>query len=95
MSARLIRPTQPRVPLLASRLALGPDDPRELGPIWIGIEPLFPTGRGHLGIHLDPSANRDANSGTLGCVGLINRTDMFQLASLIEQRQVRELVVLD
>ena len=37
---------------------LGPADPRELGPIWIGIEPHFPTGRGHLGIHLDPSANR-------------------------------------
>ena len=93
--------TGTRAPLPAGRYSLGPveplgpDDPRELGPIWIGIEPLFPTGRGHLGIHLDPSANRDANSGTLGCVGLINRTDMFQLASLIEQHQVRELVVLD
>jgi len=74
---------------------LGPGDPRELGPIWIGIEPLFPTGRGHLGIHLDPSANRDANSGILGCVGLINRSDMFHLASLVEQRQVRDLVVLN
>ena len=93
--------TGTRAPLPAGRYSLGPveplgpGDPMELGPIWIGIEPLFPTGRGHLGIHLDPSANRDANSGTLGCVGLINRADMFHLASLIEQRQVRELVVLD
>ena len=93
--------TGTRAPLPAGRYRLGPveplgpGDPMELGPIWIGIEPLFPTGRGHLGIHLDPSANRDANSGTLGCVGLINRADMFHLASLIEQRQVRELVVLD
>ena len=93
--------TGTRAPLPAGRYSLGPveplgpGDPMELGPIWIGIEPLFPTGRGHLGIHLDPSANLDANSGTLGCVGLINRADMFHLASLIEQRQVRELVVLD
>ncbi|MDA0258646.1 MAG: hypothetical protein O2972_08175 [Cyanobacteria bacterium] len=93
--------TGTRAPLPAGRYSLGPveplgpGDPMELGPIWIGIEPLFPTGRGHLGIHLDPSANRNANSGTLGCVGLINRADMFHLASLIEQRQVRELVVLD
>ena len=93
--------TGTRAPLPAGRYSLGPveplgpGDPMELGPIWIGIEPLFPTGRGHLGIHLDRSANRDANSGTLGCVGLINRADMFHLASLIEQRQVRELVVLD
>ena len=67
----------------------------ELGPIWIGIEPLFPTGRGHLGIHLDPSANRNANSGTLGCVGLIRRSDMLKLADLIERRNVQALVVND
>ncbi|MBL6796513.1 MAG: L,D-transpeptidase [Synechococcus sp. BS307-5m-G34] len=72
---------------------LGPGDPAELGPIWIGIEPLFPTGRGHLGIHLDPSANRNANSGTLGCVGLVNRADMLQLAELIQRHQVTALVV--
>ena len=80
-----------RAPLPAGRYSLGPveplgpGDPRELGPIWIGIEPLFPNGRGHLGIHLDPSANRNANSGILGCVGLINRSDMFQLADLVER----------
>ena len=65
----------------------------ELGPIWIGIEPQFPTGRGHLGIHLDPSANRNANSGTLGCVGLIRWDDMQTLAGLVQRRNVRTLVV--
>ena len=74
---------------------LGPDDPAELGPIWIGLEPQFPTGRGHLGIHLDPSANRNANSGTLGCVGLIHRQGMEELASLVKTRKVRTLVVLE
>mgnify|MGYP001158379547 FL=1 len=90
-----------RAPLPAGRYSLGPveplgpQDPSELGPVWIGIEPLFRTGRGHLGIHLDPSANRNANSGTLGCVGLIRRSDMLKLADLIERRNVQALVVND
>ena len=75
--------------------ALGPQDPAELGSVWIGLEPRFPTGRGHLGIHLDPSANRNGNSGTLGCVGLIHSEEMLELASLIERRKVRKLVVLE
>nr|WP_255599774.1 hypothetical protein [Synechococcus sp. MU1643] len=88
-----------RAPLSAGRYRLGPmeplgpSDPRELGPIWIGIEPQFPTGRGHLGIHLDPSANRNANSGTLGRVGLICWDDMQTLAGLVQHRNVRTLVV--
>ena len=88
-----------RAPLPAGRYSLGPveplgpSDPRELGPIWIGIEPQFPTGRGHLGIHLDPSANRNANSGTLGCVGLIRWDDMQTLAGLVQRRNVRTLLV--
>ena len=72
---------------------LGPADPRELGPIWIGIEPQFPTGRGQLGIHLDPSANRNANSGTLGCVGLIRWDEMQTLEGLVQRRNVRALVL--
>ena len=90
-----------RAPLPAGRYSLGPveplgpQDPSELGPIWIGIQPLFRTGRGHLGIHLDPSANRNANSGTLGCVGLIRRGDMLKLAELIQRRNVQALVVND
>lgn len=74
---------------------LGPADPAELGPLWIGIEPRFATGRGHLGIHLDPSANRNTNSGTLGCIGLINPKAMAELATLIKKRQVRTLRVMN
>jgi hypothetical protein len=92
-------PSGTRAPLPAGRNSLGPveplgpADPSELGPIWIGIEPQFPTGRGYLGIHLDPSANRNANSGTLGCVGLIRWGDMQALAVLVQRRNVRTLVV--
>ena len=91
--------TGTRAPLPVGRYSLGPveqlgpEDPAELGPIWIGIEPQFPTGRGHLVIHLDPSANRNANSGTLGCVGLIHRNDMVQLADLVQRHNVKALLV--
>jgi hypothetical protein len=47
--------------------ALGRQAPRELGPIWISIEPEFSTRRRVLGIHLDPSAGRNWNSGAAGC----------------------------
>ena len=88
-----------RAPLPTGRYSLGPveplgpAEPRELGPISIGIEPQFPKGRGHLGIHLDPSASCNANSGTLGCVGLIRWDDMQTLAGLVQRRNVRTLVV--
>ena len=66
----------------------------ELGPVWISIEPTFTTGRRVLGIHQDPSAGlQNANSGTLGCIGLVNRTDMLELAQLIERSGTDRLEV--
>ena len=72
---------------------LGVNGPRELGPIWIGIEPQFPTGRRVLGIHLDPSAGRNWNSGTSGCIGLIRPHDMRTLAELVQRSGTATLVV--
>lgn len=72
---------------------LGRSGPRELGPIWIGIEPRFPTGRRVLGIHLDPSADRNWNSGTSGCIGLIRKGDMLTLAALVRRSGTSTLVV--
>ena len=72
---------------------LGVNGPRELGPIWIGIEPQFPTGRRVLGIHLDPSAGRNWNSGTSGCIGLIRPHDMRPLAELVQRSGTATLVV--
>jgi hypothetical protein len=49
-----------------------------------------------LGIHLDPSAGlQNANSGTLGCIGLVNRSDMLELAQLIERSGTRRLEVVN
>lgn len=72
---------------------LGRHGPRELGPIWIGIEPQFKTGRRVLGIHLDPSAGRNWNSGTAGCIGLIRSNDMHALAELVRRSGANTLVV--
>jgi hypothetical protein len=72
---------------------LGRHGPRELGPIWIGIKPQFKTGRRVLGIHLDPSAGRNWNSGTSGCVGLIRERDMHTLAELLRRSGTSTLVV--
>ena len=72
---------------------LGRNDPRELGPIWIGIEPQFETGRRVLGIHLDPSAGLNWNSGTGGCIGLVRSRDMFTLAELVRRSGTSTLVV--
>lgn len=72
---------------------LGRHDLKELGPIWIGIEPQFSTGRRVLGIHLDPSAGINWNSGTAGCIGLIRRSDMLTLAELVRRSGTRTLEV--
>ena len=89
-----------RAPLPVGRYSVGAVEPLtdgaypEIGPVWISIEPTFVTGRRVLGIHLDPSAGlRNANSGTLGCIGLVNRADMLELAQLIERSGADRLVV--
>ena len=91
-----------RAPLPVGRYSVGVVEPLndgaypELGPVWISIEPTFVTGRRVLGIHLDPSAGlRNANSGTLGCIGLVNRADMLELAQLIERSGTDRLEVRD
>ena len=88
-----------RAPLPAGHYTLGAVEPLaagaypELGPVWISIEPTFTTGRRVLGIHQDPSAGLNANSGTLGCIGLIRRSDVLELAQQVRQARIRELVV--
>ena len=41
------------------------------------------------------AANRDANSGTLGGIGLIHHHGMIKLAGLVKALKVRTLVVLE
>ena len=75
-----------KAPLPTGSYTLGPVEPLargaypELGPVWISIEPTFTTGRRVLGIHQDPSAGLNGNSGTLGCIGLIREHDLLELS---------------
>ena len=90
-----------KAPMPTGSYTLGPVEPLaqgaypELGPVWIGIEPTFTTGRRVLGIHQDPSAGLNGNSGTLGCIGLIRKHDLLELSQLIQVSDVRLLVVED
>jgi hypothetical protein len=61
---------------------------------WIGLEPLFNTGRSALGIHHDPSAGKGKESGTSGCIGLIRHEDVLELAGLVRQFRIQQLQVL-
>jgi hypothetical protein len=75
----------------------GPFPLPELGDIvFIDLQPQFATGRSELGIHLDPSYERDrAEDGTDGCVGLTTPQDIKTLTSLISQHNITTLNVLD
>ena len=90
-----------KAPLPTGSYTLGPVEPLargaypELGPVWISIEPTFTTGRRVLGIHQDPSAGLNGNSGTLGCIGLLREHDLLELSQLIKVSDVRLLVVED
>ncbi len=61
---------------------------------FLPISPLFSTGRSALGIHVDPSYNRDPKEdGTSGCIGLTNPADFKSLWANIQNYQIRDLQV--
>lgn len=61
---------------------------------FLPISPMFATGRSALGIHVDPSYNKDPKEdGTSGCIGLTNPADFKSLWSEIDRYQIRSLEV--
>jgi L,D-transpeptidase catalytic domain len=61
---------------------------------FLPITPLFSTGRSALGIHVDPSYNKDPKEdGTSGCIGLTNAEDFRSLWSEIKHYQIKDLQV--
>jgi hypothetical protein len=61
---------------------------------FLPISPMFGTGRSALGIHVDPSYNRDPKEdGTSGCIGLTNPGDFKSLWSDLKRYQVKDLQV--
>ncbi|WP_335134544.1 L,D-transpeptidase [Nostoc sp.] len=56
----------------------------EAGDRFLPIQPLFSTGRSSLGIHYDPSFNKNnGEDGTSGCVALTNRQDLSQVLEYV------------
>ncbi|AFY31836.1 ErfK/YbiS/YcfS/YnhG family protein [Calothrix sp. PCC 7507] len=56
----------------------------EAGDRFLPIRPLFSTGRSALGIHYDPSFNKNnGEDGTSGCVALTNRQDLSQVLDYV------------
>jgi hypothetical protein len=56
----------------------------EAGDRFLPIQPLFRTGRSALGIHYDPSFNKNnGEDGTSGCIGLQNREEFSQVLEYI------------
>ena len=72
----------------------GPWGNPELGDTFIDIFPLFETGRTELGIHHDPSFDKNkTDDGTAGCIGLVNNDDLKKLVKALDSQNIRSLIV--
>ncbi len=66
----------------------------EVGRTFIAITPRFETGRSDLGIHLDPSFNKQNGSdGTAGCIGITNQADRDAINQFVMKYNPRNLIV--
>jgi hypothetical protein len=66
----------------------------EVGRTFIGIFPEFETNRSDLGIHVDPSFNKQNGSdGTSGCIGLTNSVDRDAINEFVLKYHPRRLFV--
>ncbi|KJH70236.1 L,D-transpeptidase [Aliterella atlantica] len=66
----------------------------EAGERFLPIQPLFRTGRSALGIHYDPSFEKDnGEDGTSGCVALTNKQDLNQVLNYVRTYQPKYLKV--
>ena len=65
----------------------------EIGGTFISIFPSFPTNRRDLGIHLDPSFNKNGYDGTAGCIGLTTSEDRDEINKFVAKYHPRNLSV--
>jgi len=81
----------------AHDIVRGPFDATELGTgYWVGISPLFNTGRSALGFHQDPSWGKtNSQSGTSGCIGLESAEATATLVQWIKKYNITTLAVVD
>ncbi|NJR15171.1 MAG: L,D-transpeptidase family protein [Calothrix sp. CSU_2_0] len=66
----------------------------EAGDRFLGLQPTFSTGRTALGIHYDPSFNKNnGEDGTSGCIALTNREDLNQVLEYVRNYRPQFLKV--
>lgn len=66
----------------------------EAGKLFLPIKPLFRTGRTSLGIHYDPSFQKNnGEDGTSGCIGLTSPEDLEQVLDYVQTYQPKYLQV--
>ncbi len=66
----------------------------EVGRTFISIQPRFQTGRTDLGIHLDPSFNRQNGfDGTAGCIGIATVAERNAINEFVAKYRPRNLFV--
>jgi hypothetical protein len=66
----------------------------EVGDKFLPIYPRFSTGRSGLGIHYDPSFNKNnGEDGTSGCIGLATKSDRDLVQNFVLKYQTKTLVV--
>jgi hypothetical protein len=71
-----------------------PSNVPEIGKTFISIFPKFETGRDELGIHLDPSFNKDNGyDGTAGCIGITTPADLNAVNEFVTKYRPRNLLV--
>lgn len=66
----------------------------EAGELFLPIQPLFWTGRSALGIHYDPSFEKNnGEDGTSGCIALTNKQDLNEVLKYVRTYQPKYLKV--
>jgi hypothetical protein len=76
-----------------ARSAVSGSNP-EVGGRFLPIQPLFRTGRSALGIHYDPSFEKNnGEDGTEGCIALTNRWELDDLLNYVRTYQPEYLEV--
>ena len=69
---------------------------RETGGVFLPYEPIFETERTFLGFHIDPSWGLDnEEDGTVGCHAFKTEEDFYQFLTLIEDNNIKDLIIED
>jgi Bacterial pre-peptidase C-terminal domain len=64
-----------------------------VGPAWVGMQPTYQTERGDIGFHLDN--NSYIYPGTVGCVGILNKSDLRKFVSWFDSYDAPKVAIVD